>query len=106
MESLQKGPTRHTYAWQLGPFWQDTLDIFSTMGSRNPTTKEAMASVARALIYYRKDSSANTKIVNITGRFIHHGSTEYEFWWVQFKYKEHISSQRDSRYKDDGRETV
>ena len=22
----QKGPTRHAYAWQIGPFWQDTLD--------------------------------------------------------------------------------
>ena len=26
MVSCQKGPTRHAYAWQLGPFWQDTLD--------------------------------------------------------------------------------
>ena len=23
--SYQKGPTRHAYAWQIGPFWQDTL---------------------------------------------------------------------------------
>ena len=23
--SCQKGPTHHTYAWQIGPFWQDTL---------------------------------------------------------------------------------
>ena len=23
----QKGPTRHAHAWQIGPFWQDTLDI-------------------------------------------------------------------------------
>ena len=22
-----KGPKRHAYAWQIGPFWQDTLDI-------------------------------------------------------------------------------
>ena len=27
MLSCQKGPTRHAYAWQIGPFWQDTLDI-------------------------------------------------------------------------------
>ena len=27
MVSCQKGPTRHAYAWQIGPFWQDTLDI-------------------------------------------------------------------------------
>ena len=27
MVSCQKGPTRHVYAWQIGLFWQDTLDI-------------------------------------------------------------------------------
>ena len=26
MVSCQKGPNRHAYAWQIGPFWQDTLD--------------------------------------------------------------------------------
>ena len=26
--SCQKGPTRHAYAWQIGPFWQDTLNVF------------------------------------------------------------------------------
>ena len=30
MVSCQKGPTRHAYAWQIGPLWQDTLDIFLT----------------------------------------------------------------------------
>ena len=25
--SCQKGPTRHAYTWQIGPFWQDTLDL-------------------------------------------------------------------------------
>ena len=29
MVSCQKGPTRHAYAWQIGPFWQDTLDLSS-----------------------------------------------------------------------------
>ena len=28
MVSCQKGPTRHAYAWQIGPFWQDTLDMW------------------------------------------------------------------------------
>ena len=28
--SCKKGPTRHAYAWQIGPFSQDTLDIFSS----------------------------------------------------------------------------
>ena len=27
MVSCQKGPTRHAYEWQIGPFWKDTLDI-------------------------------------------------------------------------------
>ena len=26
MVSCQKGPTRHAYAWQIGPFYQDTLE--------------------------------------------------------------------------------
>ena len=26
--SCQKGPTRHAYTWQIGPFWQDTLEMF------------------------------------------------------------------------------
>ena len=33
MVSCQKGPTRHAYAWQIGHFWQDTLDIFLHMYS-------------------------------------------------------------------------
>ena len=28
MVYCQKGPTRHAYAWQIGPFWQDTLDMY------------------------------------------------------------------------------
>ena len=28
MVSCQKGPTHHAYEWQIGPFWQDTLDLF------------------------------------------------------------------------------
>ena len=28
MVSCQKGPPRHAYAWQIGPFWQDTLDLW------------------------------------------------------------------------------
>ena len=27
--SCEKGPSRHAYAWQIGPFWQDTLEILS-----------------------------------------------------------------------------
>ena len=27
MVSCQKGPTRHAYVWQIGSFWQDTLEM-------------------------------------------------------------------------------
>ena len=27
MVSCQRGPTRHAYTWQIGPFWQDTLEL-------------------------------------------------------------------------------
>ena len=27
MVSCQKGPTRHAYAWQIGPFLMDTLEF-------------------------------------------------------------------------------
>ena len=33
MVSCQKGPTRHAYAWQIGPFWQDALDVSSIVSS-------------------------------------------------------------------------
>ena len=29
MASCQNGPTRHAYAWQKGPFWQDTLALWT-----------------------------------------------------------------------------
>ena len=38
MVCCQKGPTRHAYTWQTGPFWQDTL-VFnfptSSLGKHN-----------------------------------------------------------------------
>ena len=32
--SCQKVPTRHADAWQIGPFWQDTLDISTDMSAQ------------------------------------------------------------------------
>ena len=29
MVSCQKGPICHAYAWQIGPFWQDTLEVWA-----------------------------------------------------------------------------
>ena len=31
MVSCQKGPTHLAYAWQIGPFWQDTLESIQIM---------------------------------------------------------------------------
>ena len=31
--SCQKGPSRHAYAWQKGPFWQDTIDMRVYLGN-------------------------------------------------------------------------
>ena len=35
MVSCQKGSTRHAYAWQIGPFWQDTLEFPNTTSNIN-----------------------------------------------------------------------
>ena len=45
MVSCQKGPTRHAYAWQIAPFWQDTLDICCSISTgqsckKYPSTTE------------------------------------------------------------------
>ena len=41
--SSQKGPTRHAYAWQIGPFWQDTLKLCDTQ-PQLVTCKKGMSS--------------------------------------------------------------
>ena len=35
--SVDKTDTRHAYAWQIGPFWQDTLDMYMQYIPRNVT---------------------------------------------------------------------
>ena len=42
MVSCQKGPTRHAYAWQMGPFWQDTLEFIIGL-SKSLRGREALA---------------------------------------------------------------
>ena len=52
MVSCQKGPTRHAYAWQIGPFWQDTLNlsyIVNTMVTDVVMTQGARATAAMVL---------------------------------------------------------
>ena len=47
--SCQKNPTRHAYAWQIGPFWQDTLDLCSSpaMICRRPKNPNLVTAAAR-----------------------------------------------------------
>ena len=45
--SCQKGPTRHAYAWQIGPFWQDTLDIWGTILAIAMPADELSADIIR-----------------------------------------------------------
>ena len=40
MVSCQTGPTHHAYAWQIGPFWQDTLDYETGLWTVNSLTPE------------------------------------------------------------------
>ena len=34
---MVSGPTRDAYAWQIGPFWQDTLKIWNVTLDTNPS---------------------------------------------------------------------
>ena len=38
--SCQKGPTRHAYAWQIRPFWQDNLEILSQSSKKKSISWE------------------------------------------------------------------
>ena len=45
--SCQKGPTRHSYAWQIGPFWQDILELLNEHTYPVPTPSYVMAQQVR-----------------------------------------------------------
>ena len=34
--SCQKGSTPHSYAWQIGPFWQDTFNVSQLASTSQP----------------------------------------------------------------------
>ena len=52
MVSRQKGPTRHAYAWQIGPFWQDSLDITYMQYTRQtPMVVNIRMHMQHSLIY-------------------------------------------------------
>ena len=73
MVSCQKGPTRHAYALQIGPFWQDTLDIWPIL-----TVIELPA--------YRRFVLDTTNLVAIAGA-IRMRLEIYSVWHVYYNFK-------------------
>ena len=53
--SCQKGPTRHAYAWRVGPFWRDTLELWDVccgyLGTNWPYNYWIALYVIRAICY-------------------------------------------------------
>ena len=46
--SCQKGPSRHAYAWQIGPIWQETLDL---LVYEVTTKKTTMTEISNTLMH-------------------------------------------------------
>ena len=64
---LPRGPYSHAYAWQMGPFWQDTLDVWCTLWASSPDQPAFRASFSlfgtnwlqiNRLVQERRNSSA------------------------------------------------
>ena len=41
MVPCQTGPTRHACAWQIGPFWQDTLELWGVITHTCPNVNDS-----------------------------------------------------------------
>ena len=64
--SCQKCPTRHAYAWQIGPFWQDTLDILIHLLGRVTCSLRIYVSAYYVIMVSDKLFGAVTSVI---GRF-------------------------------------
>ena len=66
--SSQKGPTRHTYAWQIGPFWQDILELSCYMKqyaeNLNVKPNIVLDKITFQLFAYCVCFSTNNKMIN------------------------------------------
>ena len=60
--SCQKGLTRHAYAWQIGPFWQDTLDMWFKMVYINGREKITIIAPIKCSYYL----TSNQTIMQLT----------------------------------------
>ena len=74
MLSCQKGPTRHAYAWHIGPFRQDTIDIWIPVNlcKSNPSD-QACVYVPYSTIRFRGNLHSGTglhDIVNTDSRLL------------------------------------
>ena len=65
--SCQKGPTRHAYAWQIGPFWQDTLDVWTDI---HGLMQDSGISITNALEISQQDDYAWDDINGLMQDFV------------------------------------
>ena len=69
--SCEKGPTRHAYAWQIGLFWQDTLDLCVEYLSVSPysvlrgRSLSSIASISLLFINFSGEITDNRHMVRL-----------------------------------------
>ena len=83
--SCQKSPTRHAYAWQIGPFWQDTLDMWLTARS----TLE--------VVYFGMWLTCSLNICRTTWELEPHLQRYQELMALQWSYNEHDGASNNRR---------
>ena len=64
MVSCKKGPTRHAYALQIGPFLQDTLDLWLSLLSVFPDCLPSMFSMFSSLLLLSYDGMLHGTLGN------------------------------------------
>ena len=72
MVSCQKGPTCHAYAWQIGPFWQDTLDVSNSPRGDTAYMKVAVGLLSQGTVRLgrRWCASSDKQMSTLIARFI------------------------------------
>ena len=89
MVSCQKGPTCHACAWQIGPFWQDTLVIWKSF-----PCYDIISWPGRWCMSHQHLSSKTVMLSTLTTHFTLHTYSKSYVWyldmtgqdWVWIKY--------------------
>ena len=86
MASCQKSPTRHACAWQIGPYWQDTLNIshYHPYSHKNSLLLNVWQSLSPSLHYtpyYLLGDNCGTRMVATSrGLYTPFGFVERAVW--------------------------